>query len=224
MVPLRYPCFQEEGLLDGSNRIDTPPHKSGGFYHSSTGTDDLKRVGFTQVSRCLKSGLPDPTEILRCVNISIVMFSAFRARPVSNVEGLLATDVSTFRTALRRREPLVGNDERPPVPLAFITQSAHNLTPPGLSDVTSKTPVLLHRLHRKVLNHDHVPIFDETGRQLLDKVLTAVLNALVDLRHTFFLPHSVVRSFLLSRKLLLLSTEPLIFVFEPAWIPDFFAG
>jgi hypothetical protein len=28
------------------------PLKRGRFYHSSTGTDDLKRVGFTQVSRC----------------------------------------------------------------------------------------------------------------------------------------------------------------------------
>lgn len=129
-----------------------------------------------------------------------------------------------FTAALRRREPLARNHKSAPVPLTFIFQAANNPAPPGLPDVTSETPVLLHCLHRKVFNDDHVPIFDETGSQFFDKVLAAVLDALSDLRYALALALPIVGAFLFSRELLLLFAEPPVLILKPAWIPDFLAG
>jgi len=116
--------------------LTSPRDESGGFYHSSSGTDDFKRVGITQVSRCVNSGLPDPTEILRCGNVSIVMSAALATRPVSHVERFLAVGVPTLQASLAGREPFVRNDERSPVPRAFVSETADDLAPPSLSDVT----------------------------------------------------------------------------------------
>ncbi len=90
--------------------------------------------------------------------------------------------------------------------------------------MTGKAAVLLHALHRKVLDHDHVKILHKTCGQLFDEILAAILNALVDLGNTLSLPLPVIRAFLLPGELLLFASEAVIFVLEPARIPDFLAG
>nr|WP_251979820.1 hypothetical protein [Salinibacter ruber] len=64
--------------------------------------------------------------------------------------------------------------------------------------------------------------------QLLDEVFAAELNTLVDFRYPLSLPLPVVgqaaKSFLLfPGELLLFAAKPLLFAFEPAWIPGFLA-
>ncbi|MCS3826388.1 hypothetical protein GGP85_001841 [Salinibacter ruber] len=131
--------------------------------------------------------------------------------------------MAAFRTSLTGWEPLIRDHERPTVPFAFVSETANNLAPSCLRDVTGEIPILLHVLHREVLDHDHVKFFDEPCGQLLDEVFAAVLNALVDLRHAFALPLPVIRAFLFPRELLLLAAKPLLFVFKPTRIPGLLA-
>ena len=80
-----------------------------------------------------------PTEVLRCVNVSVVMSRALAARPVSHVQGLFAVDVAALRTPLAGREPLVGNHERSPMPLALVSQATDHPAKAGSPTGPSQT-------------------------------------------------------------------------------------
>jgi len=107
------------------------------------------------------------------------MGAAFTTCPVAHVKRFLTIDVPAFGASLTGREPLVGNDERSTEPLAFVPQAADDLPPSCLCDVAGQSAVLLpavllHVLHREVLDHNHVEVTGEPRGQLLDKSIKSL--------------------------------------------------
>ena len=184
----------------------------------------LKRsTSLTRLSRCFNSGLSEPTEIDGCIHISIVDAAAFGARPFSHAEWLTLSDVSAVRAAFRGRESTVHFNQSLPVPLRLVLKLANELTPRGIADGLRQRAILLHVLHRQGFDGDHIELFNEARRELVQEVGSAVGYFRMCLRHPLLLALPVVRAPLLSRKVLLLFAQAAVGIFEKARIAHLLA-
>src|SRR5436305_14309732 len=76
--------------------------------------------------------------------------------------------------------PLVNLDEGSSIPLCFVVQLSHKLTPSHIRDGLRETVVLDHILDRKALNTDHLVFVYQFGRELVLVVPPTVGNSFVD--------------------------------------------
>lgn len=171
--------------------------------------------------------------------------SAFEAVPLSDVQWFLAAVVSAGGADLAGRVPAVDDRQLASVPLGFVFEHGAELSPTRVEYAPVETgfcrlPVgkVMARMFRIGFRHapsgqvfdrkvfdDHRLVFtDEPGRELVEEVVSTVLDLGVrfgDLQTGFAM---VVASFLLSGESLLGLFKFLLVMVEVAWVGDFLPG
>lgn len=82
--------------------------------------------------------------------------------------------MSTGKATFRRGIPLVNLHQVPPVPLRFVFQLGHKLTPPHVTDRFTQLVVLDHVLHLQALHTDRLVFTDQACRELMQEVTAAI--------------------------------------------------
>src|SRR5713226_584098 len=110
-----------------------------------------------------------------------MMDATFRAGPFTNIKRKRVENMSTVKAAFGGRIPLVDFDKMASVPLGFVFQLGHELTPTDITDRFTQLMVLDHVLHRKVLDTDRLVLTNQTCRELVREITAAVSDASMDL-------------------------------------------
>src|SRR6266566_9106449 len=85
--------------------------------------------------------------------------------------------MSTGKATFRRGIPLVNLHQVPAVPLRFVFQLGHKLTPPHVTDRFTQLVVLEHVLHLQALYTDRLVFTDQACRELMQEFTAAISNA-----------------------------------------------
>src|SRR5216684_2019162 len=105
--------------------------------------------------------------------------------------------MSTGKATFRRGIPLVNLHHVPPVPLRFVFQLGHKLTPPHVTDRFTQLVVLDHVLHLQALNTDRLVFTDQACRELLQEVTAAISDASVNTDNFLTSLSAILGAFLL---------------------------
>src|SRR5260370_39433705 len=89
--------------------------------------------------------------------------------------------MSTVKAAFGGWVPLVDFDKVASIPLGFVFQLGHELTPTDITDRFTQLMVLDHVLHRKVLDTDRLVFTNQTCRELMREIAAVVSDASMDL-------------------------------------------
>src|SRR5205823_8513692 len=89
-------------------------------------------------------------------------------------------NMTTVETALRGRIPRVNLDERSPVPLCFVCELTHKLTPSHIRDGFRKCVVLYHVLDVQTLDAYDLVLTYDLCRELVLRVTPPISNPGVD--------------------------------------------
>src|SRR6266536_1018564 len=84
--------------------------------------------------------------------------------------------MSTVKTAFGRGIPLVNLDQVPSIPRCFVFQLGHKLRPAHVTDSLGKTMVFDHVLDLQALFADRLVFTNQTGRELMQEVMTSISN------------------------------------------------
>src|SRR6266480_2900434 len=95
---------------------------------------------------------PCGQHIFRSIDITVMLDATLRTCPGTDIKRQGVKNMTTIETALRGRIPLVDLDERSPIPLCFVFELTHQLTPSHIRDGLSQTVVLYHILDGKALD------------------------------------------------------------------------
>ena len=135
--------------------------------------------------------------VFRSIDITIMLDSTFRAGPVTDIKGKGVENMSTLKATLAGWVPLVNLDEGSTIPLCFVFQLGHKLTPSHIRDGFAELWILDHVLDRKALEADRLVFTDQACREFVKEVRTSVSNpsvnpgnvetGLVSILGTFFL-------------------------------------
>src|SRR6266852_4861521 len=121
----------------------------------------LSRVGFPASRRRARFGFhrtwsyslstgrhrkPCGQHIFRSIDITVMLDAALGTCPGTDIKRQGVKHVTTVETTLRGRIPLVNLDERSPIPLSFVFELTHKLTPSHIRDSLRKCVVLDHVL------------------------------------------------------------------------------
>lgn len=171
--------------------------------------------------------------------------SAFGTVPLADVQWFLAAVVSAGGADLDGRVPAVDDRQLASVPLGFVFEHGAELSPTRVEYAPVETgfrrlPVgkVMARMFRigfrsapsgqvfdrKVFDDHRLVFADESGRELVEEVVSTVLDLGVrfgDLQTGFAM---VVASFLLSGESLLGLFKFLLVMVEVAWVGDFLPG
>src|SRR5712692_4652776 len=110
-----------------------------------------------------------------------MMDATFRAGPFTNIKRKRVENMSTVKAAFGGRIPLVDFDKMASIPLGFVFQLGHELTPTDITDRFTQLMILDHVLHRKVLDTDRLVLTNQTCRELVREIMAAVSDASMDL-------------------------------------------
>src|SRR6266853_5981833 len=127
-----------------------PTAQAGGFPLSPRGfpvSTRRARFGFHRPSAGFKYRESHGMDVLRGIEISLVLGATFGAHPFTDSKRKGVEDMSTGKATFRRGIPLVNLHQVPPVPLRFVFQLGHKLTPPHVTDRFTQLVVLEHVLH-----------------------------------------------------------------------------
>src|SRR5712691_5346067 len=72
--------------------------------------------------------------VLCRIDIAVMGYATFGTCPMTNIKRKRVKHMTTVETTLRGRIPLVNLDERSPVPLTFVFELTHKLTPSHIRD------------------------------------------------------------------------------------------
>src|SRR5260370_40611913 len=105
--------------------------------------------------------------------------------------------MSRFEAGFRGGIPLVNLDEVASIPLRFIVQLGHKLTPPDVTDRFAQLAVLDHVLHLQTLDADRLIFTAQACRKFVREITATISDTGMDTSHfsTGFL--AVLRAFLL---------------------------
>src|SRR6266567_2410095 len=178
-MPVRGPCCHGDyiDILPTAQAGGLPPSRV-----SFPVSPRLARIGFHRpwsysLSAGFKYRQPDGMYVPSSVDITIMMNATFRARPLTDIKRQGVEHMPTFEAAFRRRVPLVDFDKVASVPLGFVVQLGHKLTPAHITDGFTQRMVLDHVLHRKVLDTDRLVFTNQTCRELVREITAAVSDA-----------------------------------------------
>src|SRR4051794_19046914 len=107
--------------------------------------------------------------------------------------------MTTVETALRGRIPRVNLDERATVPLSFVFELTHKLTPSHIRDGLSKCVVLYHIFDVQTLDAYDLVLTYDLGRELVFIVTPPISNPGMNTSHFQLCLPTVLRAFLLLR-------------------------
>lgn len=128
------------------------------------------------------------------VLVAVVMCSALHAIELPHVERHRLVDVPARRTPLGRREEAVGNADFFSIPACLVFKHPAKLAEAGACDVLGELPVSDHPAHVQILDGDHIELADESRRELIERVLTAVRDVRLMSRHLHLLRPPAVAS------------------------------
>src|SRR2546425_1292571 len=105
----------------------------------------------------------------------------FGTHPEPDIKRKRVKYMPTMGTALRTGVPLVDFDEGTPIPLGFVLQLPHELTPADITDAFSETVVLEHVLDGQTLDADHLVLVNDASRELVLIITTTISNLGVEM-------------------------------------------
>src|SRR2546423_11067327 len=107
--------------------------------------------------------------------------------------------MTTIETALRGRIPLVNLDERSPIPLSFVFELSHKLTPSYIRDGLGKLVVLYHILDVQTLDAYDLVLTYDLCRELVLIITPPISNPGVYSGYFQLSLPTVLRTFVLFR-------------------------
>src|SRR5262245_31227789 len=106
--------------------------------------------------------------------------TAIRTPPLSRIQGQGVEYPPAATTALGTGIPAVNFDERAPIPLRFVLQLSHQLTPARVADALCQPGITDQVLDGQRLDTDHLVLADQPRRQLMQSVKSLVSNPGID--------------------------------------------
>src|SRR5712691_11704883 len=140
---------------------------------------------------------PCGQHIFRSIDITVMLDAALGKCPGTDIKRQGVKHMTTVETTLRGRIPLVNLDERSPVPLSFVFELTHKLTPSHIRDSLRKCVVLYHILDLKTLDAYDLVLTYDLGRELVLIVTPSISNPGVDSGYFQLCLASVLRALLL---------------------------
>ena len=125
------------------------------------------------------------------------------------------------RTALGTGVPAIDRDERPPVPAGLVLQLAEQLPPADIGDGLRQAVILQQVFNAERLDTDHLVLADESSRQLVLKITTAISDAGMDTRDLSSGFLLVLTALLFLRVATLGTRQPLLLLLEEVLIARF---
>ena len=122
---------------------------------------------------------PCGKNVMRGVDIPIMVSAAVGAVPFTNVQRQLFNDVPTLATPLRTRKPAVNLDQCATIPVALVLKLSNQFAPTGIADRQRKLPILHHVLHCQVLDGNRLVFTHQSSRQLVKKVFSSITDFLM---------------------------------------------
>jgi hypothetical protein len=137
-------------------------------------------------------------DVLRRVDVSVVVRITMSARPCPNIERHLVADRTAFGARLGTRIPAAAFDERLTGACGLVFDEAHQHAPSRVSRGFRETVVRHDPLHIQILDHDDLIFAYEPMTEFVKMVASGARNTLMRSRYQLpgFVP--AVRSFLLA--------------------------
>src|SRR6266566_7925071 len=161
----------------------------------------LAGIGFHRTwSYSLSTGRhrePGGQHIFRSIEITVMLDAALGTCPGTDIKRKRVKHMTTVETALRGRIPRVNLDERSPVPLSFVCELTHKLTPSHIRDGLGKCVVLYHVLDLQTLKAYDLVLTYNLCRELVLRVTSSISNPGVDTSDFQLCLASVLRALLL---------------------------
>src|SRR6266852_4744789 len=123
---------------------------------------------------------PCGQHIFRSIDITVMLDAALGTCPGTDIKRQGVKHVTTVETTLRGRIPLVNLDERSPIPLSFVCELSHKLTPSHIRDGLGKCVVLYHVLDLQTLDAYDLVFAYDLCRELVLRVTPPISNPGVD--------------------------------------------
>ncbi len=183
-----------------------PTPEDGGFSQSLARVPAslrLARFGFHRTrSDSLSTGQdgqPSRHNVFRCIAISVVVNPTHRARPRADIKGKGFEKMPTHRTLLTGRVPPVNLDQGSTIPVGFVFQQGHKLSPAHIRDGFAQGGMLNHVLDRKTFYADRLVFTDQACRKLVQEVRTSVSDPGMETGHLAPRLVAILRAFFLFR-------------------------
>src|SRR5713101_1766436 len=103
---------------------------------------------------------PCGQHIFRSIEITVMLDAALGTCPGTDIKRQGVEHMTTSETALRGRIPLVNLDKRSPIPLSFVFELSHKLTPSHIGDGLRQFVVLYHVLFAPLARKQDVQTLD----------------------------------------------------------------
>src|ERR1700730_15808016 len=135
--------------------------------------------------------------VLCSIDITVMSYATFGTCPMTNIKRKRVENMTTSETALRGGIPLVNLDERSPIPLSFVCELPHKLTPSHIRDGFRKLVVLYHILDVKTLDAYALVLTYDLCRELVLRVTPSISYPGVDTSYFQLCLAPVLRALLL---------------------------
>jgi len=139
-------------------------------------------------------------DVLGGILVTVMVYAAFRAVPLSNIQREMRQNVAAVVTAFRGWEEAVHKPQLPAVSLAFVSEHSLELAEAGIADRFGEATVANHASHVQVFNADTVVSVDQIGSNLVEMVFSGVADMFLYSSNTNALPVSPSAAFLATGK------------------------
>lgn len=146
-------------------------------------------------------------DIERRIVVAIMNHPAIGAGPTSDGQRELFELVAAGRAGFARRQPLIYDNQGAPVPSALVLKLSTDLSPSCVADCAGKPGVTNHVLYHQVLDADDIEVTDQTGSELVGRVLALIADFGVGLGDSEPLTFSALGTLLTARQAALLLSE-----------------
>src|SRR5712691_3921911 len=140
---------------------------------------------------------PCGQHIFRSIDITVMLDAALGTCPGTHIKRQGVKNMTTVETALRGGIPLVNLDERSPIPLCFIFELSHKLTPSHIGDGLRQFVVLYHVLDVQTLDAYDLVLTYDLCRELVLIITPSINNLGVDTSYFQLCLAPVLRALLL---------------------------
>src|SRR5713226_157782 len=160
--------------------------------------------------------------VLSRIDVPIMMDATFRACPLTYIKRKRVEYMSAIKAAFGGWVPLIDFDKVTSIPLGFVFQLGHKLTPTDITDGLTELWVLDHVLHRKVLNTDRLVLTNQTCRELVREITAAISDTSMDLGDFLTGLFSVLAALLFLGVPSMSFSQLLLILAEKLWIAHHF--
>src|SRR6266700_2218012 len=125
-------------------------------------------------------GKPCRQNVLCSIDITIMGYATLGACPVTNIKRQGVENMPTIETALRGGIPLINLDKGTSIPLSFVCELPHKLTPSHIRDGFRKCVVFDHILDVQTLDAYDLVLTYDLSRELVLIITPSISNPGVD--------------------------------------------